>query len=72
MKLDENTLIRYTVEDKNGEIVQTAFTLQQVEGSVPNFYQAFKDALRDLEDFDVDNSEIISREIVSDSDEEDL
>jgi hypothetical protein len=72
MKLDENTLIRYTVEDKNGEIVQTTFTLQQVEGSVPNFYQAFKDALRDLEDFDVDNSEIISREIVSDSDEEDL
>lgn len=72
MKLDENTLIRYTVEDKNGEIVQTTFTLQQVEGSVPNFYQAFKDALRDLEDFDVDNSEIISREIVSGSDEEDL
>lgn len=72
MRLDENTLIRYTVEDKNGEIVQTTFTLQQVEGSVPNFYQAFKDALRDLEDFDVDNSEIISREIVSDSDEEDL
>lgn len=72
MKLDENTLIRYTVEDKNGEIIQTTFTLQQVEGSVPNFYQAFKDTLRDLEDFDVDNSEIISREIVSDSDEEDL
>lgn len=72
MKLDENTLIRYTVEDKNGEVVQTTFTLQQIEGSVPNFYQAFKDALRDLEDFDVENSEIVSREIVSGSDEEDL
>ena len=72
MKLDENTLIKYTVEDKNGEIVQTTFTLQQIEGSIPNFYQAFKDALRDLEDFDVDNSEIVSREIVSGSDEEDL
>lgn len=72
MKLDENTLIKYTVEDKNGEVIQTTFTLQQIEGSIPNFYQAFKDALRDLEDFDVDNSEIVSREIVSDSDEEDL
>lgn len=72
MKLDENNLIRYTVEDKNGEVVQTTFTLQQIEGSVPNFYQALKDALRDLEDFDVENSEIVLREIVSSSDEEDL
>lgn len=72
MKLDENTLIRYTVEDKNGEVVQTTFTLQQIEGSVPNFYQTFKDILRDLEDFDVENSEIVLREIVSGSDEEDL
>ena len=72
MKLDENTLIRYTVEDKNGEIVQTTFTLQQIEGSVPNLYQAFKDVLSDLEDFDIESSEITSREIVSDSNEEDL
>lgn len=72
MKLDENNLIRYTVEDKNGEVVQTTFTLQQIEGSVPNFYQVLKDALRDLEDFDVENSEIVLREIVSSSDEEDL
>lgn len=72
MKLNENTMIRYTVEDKNGERVQATFSLQQIEGSVPNFYQAFKDSLADLEDFDLDSSEIISREIVGDSDEENI
>lgn len=72
MSLDENTLIEYTVEDKNGERVIATFTLQQVEGSVPNFYEAFKKSLEDLEDFDLENSEIVSRRIVSDSNEESL
>lgn len=62
MELTKDTVIKYTLEDKNGEVVTGTFTLEQVEGS--DFYNAFKESLRDLEDFDVDSSEIIKREII--------
>lgn len=72
MNLDKDTLIKYTVEDKNGERIQATFTIEQVEGSQPNFYEAFKNTLRDLEDFDLESSEIISREVLISSDEENI
>lgn len=67
MKLTENTLIKYTLRDKNGEEIMATFTMQQIEGSSPSFYEQFKETLRDLEDdFDLDSSEIVDREIVGD------
>lgn len=68
MKLQKDTLIKYTVRDINGEEVKCTFTLEQIEGSAYNFYQHFKDSLKDLEDFDVEHSEIVDREIVGEAD----
>ena len=65
MKIDKDTLIKYTLRDKNGSEISCTFTLEQVEGSSPSFYEQFKDSLSDIgEWFDLDSSEIVSREIV--------
>lgn len=64
MELSKDTKIKYYLEDKNGEIIMSTFTLEQIEGSVNGFYKDFKESLEDIEDFDLDSSEIIKREIV--------
>ena len=68
MKLHKGSVIRYILRDKDDEEVMLTFTLEQIEGSVPNFYQALKDCLVDLEDFDLDSSEIVSREVLNEED----
>lgn len=67
MELNKDTKIKYYVKDKNDEIVMCIFTLEQIEGSVNGFYKDFKKSLEDLENFDLDSSEIIKREIVDDT-----
>ena len=67
MFVEPDTVILYAIRDKNGEIIHIPFTFEQVEGSVPNFYQQLKRAIieAELEDFDVDSSEIIKREVLN-------
>lgn len=66
MELNKDTKIKYYVKDKNDDVVTCIFTLEQIEGSIGGFYKDFKEFLRDIDDFDIDNSEIIKREIVDD------
>lgn len=73
MNLDENSLIEYTVEDSKGNVLRLSFHLVEIEGSVPSFYEQFKKAIKEaVPDFDVDNSNIISRRLVGDSNEENI
>ena len=62
MNLTEDSLIEYHVVDKNGEEVYLTFSLQAIEGSVPNFYDQLKEALRTLgKEFDIESSKIVGR-----------
>lgn len=64
MDITKDTKIEYTLEDKNGEIISMSFPIEYIEGSVPNFYQQLREALRGVKDFDLESSEIIGRRIV--------
>ena len=62
MNLTEDSLIEYHIVDRNDEEVYLTFSLQAIEGSVPNFYEQLKEALRTLgKDFDIESSKIVGR-----------
>lgn len=70
MKITDQTKIKYTLQDKNGELIYLTFPLECVEGSTPNFYAQLRQAVSDLEEFDIDSSEIIDREIIEETKDE--
>lgn len=73
MDLNENSLIEYTIEDSKGNVLRLSFRLVEIEGSVPSFYEQFKNAIREaVPDFDINSSNIISRRLVGDSNEENI
>lgn len=59
--INTNTKILYVLEDKNNERINLTFTIEQIEGSVPNFYDHLKLALKDVENFDSDSCKIVER-----------
>ena len=63
MKINENTKIKYVFRKNDGEEMSFILTLEQIEGSEPNFYKQVKKMLEeDGEKFE--DWEIVSREIV--------
>lgn len=73
MDLNENSLIEYTIEDSKGNVLRLSFRLVEIEGSVPSFYEQFKRSIKEaVPDFDIDNSNIVSRRLVGDSNEENI
>ncbi len=58
MEVNEKTKIKYTVENEHKEQIEIIFTLEQIEGSTPNFYKQLKNNLVD------ENCKIIKREII--------
>lgn len=70
MKINDQIKIKYTLEDGNGEIIYMAFPIECIEGSTPNFYAQLKDAISELEDFDLESSRIIDREIIEENSDE--
>lgn len=68
-KLNELTKIRYTLRDKDGEEVMMTFPLECVEGSTPNFYSQLRSAVSDVEDFDLESSTIMDRQIITEENE---
>lgn len=61
MELLDNTEIKYTIEDELGETYFITLKFQQIEGSMPNFYDQIRQALN-LEENDA--IKIIKREIL--------
>ena len=58
MEVNEKTKIKYIVENEHKEQIEIIFTLEQIEGSTPNFYKQLKNNLED------ENCKIIKREII--------
>ena len=63
MELNENTKIKYVFRKNDGEEMSFILTLEQIEGSEPNFYKQVKKMLEeDGEKFE--DWVIVSRRIV--------
>lgn len=66
MQIDKNTKIKYEITNKeNGEKSWITLTIEQIEGSVPNFYKQMQRALK----WNPEIAEITKREIVEESNE---
>lgn len=66
MQIDKNTKIKYEITNKeNGEKSWITLTIEQIEGSVPNFYKQMQRALK----LNPEIAEITKREIVEESNE---
>ena len=63
MELKENTKIKYLFRKKDGEEMRFTLTIEQVEGSKPNFYEQVKKMMKeDGENWE--DWEIVGRRIV--------
>ena len=58
-KINEETIIKYTFKNKRKELMQISFSVEQIEGAIPNFYKQLNQNFKKEEEW-----EIISREIV--------
>jgi hypothetical protein len=58
-KINEETIIKYTFKNKRKELMQISFSVEQIEGAIPNFYKQLNQNFKKEEEW-----KIISREIV--------
>lgn len=63
MKINGNTKIEYLFRKNDGEEMKFMLTVEQIEGSKPNFYEQVKKMLKEVDE-KWEDWEIVGRRIV--------